>query len=64
MISTHVGTSAISKSGIKPNNTLLELTSKIITMACGVVTLHVATGKIIKARNGKRKRNASNDVPK
>jgi hypothetical protein len=44
--------------------TLLELVSKIITIACGVVTLRVATGKIIKARNGKRKRNASNDVPK
>jgi hypothetical protein len=44
--------------------TLLELASKIITIACGVVTFCVATGKIIKARNGKRKRNASNDVPK
>jgi hypothetical protein len=44
--------------------TLLELASKIIAIACGVATLYLAMGKIFKVRNGKRKRNASHDVPK
>lgn len=42
----------------------LELVYKIVAIACGVSTLYIAINKIRKARKGKIKRNASNDVPK
>lgn len=43
---------------------ILELFYKFITILCGVLTLYIGFGKVIKTVKSKRKRNASNDVPK